>query len=122
MWLGGICRESTDLESLRNNIISMFFKHLIQESDANVEIAQQGLASLMSTQRLPKALLQVCLRPILSNLAFYTKLTLPLLKGLSRLLLNLASWFNVTLGAYCEIAFLQPINCASNVASRLHFF
>ncbi len=44
--------------------------------------------------------MQTSLRPILVNLAYYNKLKLPLLRGLSRLLNLLASWFNVTLGAH----------------------
>ncbi len=51
-----------------------------------------------STHRLPKNLLQMCIRPVLLNLRDYTKLTIPLLRGLSRLLSLLSSWFSKTLG------------------------
>ena len=51
-----------------------------------------------SNSRLPKELLQTCIRPVLLNLRDYTKLSVPLLRGLSRLLSLLSSWFNKTLG------------------------
>jgi transformation/transcription domain-associated protein len=47
---------------------------------------------------LSKDLLQTCIRPVLLHLRDYTKLTVPLLRGLSRLLSLLSSWFNKTLG------------------------
>ena len=50
------------------------------------------------THRLPKELLQTCIRPVLLNLRDYTKLSVPLLRGLSRLLSLLSSWFSKTLG------------------------
>ena len=48
--------------------------------------------------RLPKELLQTCIRPVLLNLRDYARLTVPLLRGLARLLSLLSSWFNTTLG------------------------
>jgi hypothetical protein len=48
--------------------------------------------------RLPKELLQNCIRPVLLNLKDHTRLSVPLLRGLSRLLSLLSSWFNKTLG------------------------
>lgn len=48
--------------------------------------------------RLPKELLQTCIRPVLLNLRDYTRLNVPLLQGLARLLSLLSSWFNTTLG------------------------
>lgn len=65
-----------------------------------MELAQEGLAALIASQKMPKQLLQTSLRPILANLAFYNKLKLPLLQGLARLLQLLASWFNLTLGEH----------------------
>lgn len=49
-------------------------------------------------KRLPKELLQACIRPVLLNLRDYTRLSIPLLRGLQRLLELLSSWFNRTLG------------------------
>ena len=40
----------------------------------------------------------MCIRPVLLNLRDYTKLSIPLLRGLSRLLSLLSSWFSKTLG------------------------
>jgi FAT domain/Phosphatidylinositol 3- and 4-kinase len=51
-----------------------------------------------SHTRLPKELLQTCIRPVLMQLREYTRLSVPLLRGLSRLLSLLSSWFNKTLG------------------------
>ena len=51
-----------------------------------------------SQSRLPKELLQTCIRPVLLNLRDYTRLSVPLLRGLARLLSLLSSWFNKTLG------------------------
>jgi len=51
-----------------------------------------------SQSRLPKELLQTCIRPVLLNLREYTRLSVPLLRGLSMLLSLLSSWFNKTLG------------------------
>ena len=45
-----------------------------------------------------KELLQTCIRPVLVNLRDYTNLNLALLRGLSRLLSLLSSWFSKTLG------------------------
>lgn len=48
-----------------------------------------------------QVLLQESLRPILVQLGYHSKLQLPLLQGLARLLQLLSSWFNITLGARC---------------------
>ena len=91
-------RDSGELGQLRNQITQMLFKHLTSSDKAAVAHAQEGLAAIISHQKMPKQLLQTSLRPILVNLAYYNKLRLPLLHGLERLLQLLASWFNVTLG------------------------
>lgn len=51
-----------------------------------------------SKSRLRKELLQTCIRPVLLNLRDYSRLSVHLLRGLSRLLSLLSSWFNKTLG------------------------
>jgi len=63
--------------------------HVPQGGDAAVAV---------SKTRLPKELLQTCIRPVLLNLRDYARLSVPLLRGLSRLLSLLSSWFNRTLG------------------------
>ena len=58
-----------------------------------------GSASQPSTKyQLPKELLQTCIRPILLDLRDHTKVNIPLLRALSRLLSLLSAWFNQTLG------------------------
>jgi hypothetical protein len=61
-------------------------------------VAKDGLEGAKSKSRLPKELLQTCIRPVLLNLRDYTRLSVTLLRGLSRLLSLLSSWFNKTLG------------------------
>lgn len=51
-----------------------------------------------ASSRLPKELLQTCIRPVLLHLRDYSRLSVPLLRGLARLLSLLSSWFNRTLG------------------------
>ena len=58
----------------------------------------QDAADGTQQSQLPKELLQTCIRPVLLNLKDYTRLTVPLLRGLARLLSLLSSWFNTTLG------------------------
>ena len=67
--------------------------------------------------RLPKELIQSCIRPILLHLREYTKLTIPLLRGLSRLLSLLSSWFNKTLGE----KLLEHLHRVSDVSSVYYF-
>ena len=51
-----------------------------------------------SRRRLPKELVQTCIKPVLIDLRDYKKLTIPLLRGLSRLLSLLSDWFSKSLG------------------------
>ena len=91
-------RDKGELNELRNKAVQMLFKQLTSADKAVVDLAQAGLTAVIKNQRMPKALLQTSLRPILVQLAFYNKLQLPLLKGLACLLQLLSSWFNITLG------------------------
>ena len=59
-----------------------------------------------------QVLLQESLRPILVQLGYHSKLQLPLLNGLARLLELLSSWFNITLGA----ASYQSYGCRAATA------
>lgn len=61
-------------------------------------MSKKGLSHVINQHKLPKELLQSSLRPVLLNLADYRKLSVPLLKGLARLLELLTNCFNVTLG------------------------
>lgn len=91
-------RDKGELNELRNKAVQMLFKQLTSPDKAVVDIAQEGLSVVIRHQRMPKALLQTSLRPILVQLAYYNKLQLPLLKGLACLLQLLSNWFNITLG------------------------
>ena len=90
--------KSPEHIELRENIVRMFFRSLLSRHPDVVIAARNGLQIVIEQERLPKELLQHCLRPILSNLDDYRKLSVSLLEGLSRLLELLAAFFNVTLG------------------------
>lgn len=87
-----------EMKEFRDRIVGVFFKTLTFRSEEVVEAAKAGLARVNEQQQLAKDLLQTSLRPVLLNLADHRKLTVPLLKGLSRLLELLANCFNITLG------------------------
>ena len=93
-----ICRDTPEVERLKYSIIEMLFKQLTSPDKEAVKSAQEGLGLYMMSHKIPKPLLQTSLRPILSNLAHYNKLKLPLLQGLARLLKLLTAWFNISLG------------------------
>lgn len=93
-------------------MISLLFRSLISSPPTAVITAHLTLRDVLALSsaaadkdkgskpqsRLPKELLQTCIRPVLLNLREYTRLTVPLLQGLARLLSLLSSWFNTTLG------------------------
>ena len=93
-------------------MISLLFRSLVSDPLKAVIAAHEALHDVLtlsvaqgegaerskSQSRLPKELLQTCIRPVLLNLREYTRLSVPLLRGLSRLLSLLSSWFNKTLG------------------------
>ena len=93
-------------------MISLLFRSLVATPSLSVLAAHEALRDVLSLSvvtkdgadgsksqsRLPKELLQTCIRPVLLNLRDYTKLSMPLLRGLARLLSLLSSWFNKTLG------------------------
>ena len=69
----------------------------VDPKDDGVAAANEDV-SVSSKYQLPKELLQTCIRPILLDLRDYTKVNMPLLRALSRLLSLLSAWFNQTLG------------------------
>uniref|UniRef100_A0A7S1B6V0 Non-specific serine/threonine protein kinase n=1 Tax=Corethron hystrix TaxID=216773 RepID=A0A7S1B6V0_9STRA len=109
---------STSIGNIRPHVISLLFRSLISHPPQAVSAAHTALKYILSMssgpkgqsvdspssshnrlpKEIPKDLLQACLRPVLLNLSDYRKLTVPLLRGLSRLLSLLSSWFNKTLG------------------------
>lgn len=90
-------REPTN-DEIFCRMISIFFKCLQSRDKDLVATAKTGLKQAISQHQKPKETLQRNLRPVLSNLADYKKLTLPYLQSLSRILELLSHWFNVNLG------------------------
>lgn len=94
--------SSTLLESrndaLFRNIISSLFKNLQSRDKDIVDSAKLGLKQAIADHPKPKDLLQRNLRPILSNLGDYQRLTMQYVEGLSRVLELFSHWFNVNLG------------------------
>ncbi|KAK3258235.1 hypothetical protein CYMTET_32712, partial [Cymbomonas tetramitiformis] len=96
---GKIPALANNTNDLRTRAIAMFFKSLTCQTPEIVVAAKEGLRQVINQQKLPKELLQSSLRPILGPICAHHKhLTLPLLRGLARLLELLSNWFNVTLG------------------------
>jgi phosphatidylinositol kinase/protein kinase (PI-3 family) len=85
-------------DELFRRIISSFFKSIQSRDTEVVASAKQGLKQAISQHAKPKELLQTNLRPMLTILADYKKLTIPYLQGLSRVLELLSRWFSVQLG------------------------
>lgn len=83
---------------LRDKIVEVFFKLLSSVNTEILDIAKSGLSLFISSQRLPKDLLQNSLRPVLTNLGTYQKLNLPILQTLGHLLELCQSYFSVKLG------------------------
>ncbi|CAB9517671.1 PI3/PI4-kinase family protein C1F5.11c [Seminavis robusta] len=100
-------QSQTPIGNIRPHVVSLLFRSLVSNPVPAVVAAHEALhetLTLSATEgqgqksRLPKELLQTCIRPVLLNLREHTKLSVPLLRGLSRLLSLLSSWFNKTLG------------------------
>ena len=113
----------TALGNIRPHIISLLFRSLASTPRPCVVAAYRALRDVLSLSlspapeegaksqsRLPKELLQRCIRPVLLNLRDFTMLSVPLLRGLSRLLYLLNSWFNKVrhrLLLYCSLLLVQ---------------
>lgn len=82
-----------------HRIISVYFKFMYSPSPEIVEVAHQGLKSVLTIQtKLPKDILQTGLRPILVNLADARRLSVSGLEGLARFLELLTNYFKVEIG------------------------
>ncbi|KAL4854024.1 Transcription-associated protein 1 [Chlorella vulgaris] len=66
--------------------------------EAIINVAKSGVLLALEHNMLPKPILQEALRPILTDLAFYNRINLRLLRHLHHLLDLLSGQFNVTLG------------------------
>ena len=98
--------------NIRPHVIALLFRSLISQPPAAVACAHAALkevpffnnsktesdSSSASSRCLPKELVQTCMKPVLIDLRDYKKLTIPLLRGLSRLLSLLSDWFSKSLG------------------------
>lgn len=103
-----ICVTSRFTGNIRPHVISLLFRSLVSFPLKSVTASHDALRDVLtlsvvneggkSKSRLRKELLQTCIRPVLLNLRDYTRLSVHLLRGLSRLLSLLSSWFNKTLG------------------------
>jgi len=100
---------NTSIGNILPHIVSLLFRSLTSRPEPAVIAAHAALRDVLSltarnvegtrgSHRLPRNLLQTCIRPVLLNLRDYTKLSIPLLRGLSRLLTLLSSWFSKSLG------------------------
>lgn len=91
-------REAEKLQKLRDDLTALFLKTLMSTVEPLHLAAKRGLQSVIKYGKLPKALLQSSLRPILQNLSTHRDLSIPFLHGLQRLLSLLFDWFNLALG------------------------
>jgi hypothetical protein len=101
--------KSTPIGKIRSHAVSLLFRSLVSQPDRAAQAAYVALrdARIPKTAEveqsrghscLSKDLIQTCIRPVLLNLRDFKRLSIPLLRGLSRLLSLLSSWFNKTLG------------------------
>ncbi len=86
----------------------MMFRALMSDSAPVHSAARSCLKRVMGVSKLPKHLLQNSLRPILTNLGDYRRLTLRLLHGLGRLLELLSDWCAQTLWLQNRRALAPP--------------
>lgn len=103
---------SSSIGKIRPHMISLLFRSLASHPPEAVVASHDALRDVLtlsaksegeggkskSYARLPKEFLHPFIRPVLLNLRDYKRLSIPLLRGLSKLLSLLNSWFNKTLG------------------------
>lgn len=113
LFLGASAFTNSLKGNIRPHVVSLLFRSLVSEPLKAVDSAHIALRDVLSLSasppsgsategkqqsRLPKELLQTCIRPVLLHLKDHSRLSVPLLRGLGRLLSLLSSWFNKTLG------------------------
>jgi transformation/transcription domain-associated protein len=84
-------KQHTDIQVL-------FLKALQSQNPAVHGASMTAVTSYITVQKIPKQLLQETLREMLQALGNHRTLSLPLLKGMHRLLEVLSDWFNLSLG------------------------
>jgi transformation/transcription domain-associated protein len=118
---------------IRDKIIETFFSSLSSVNDEIIAIAKAGLSQFVLEQKVPRELLQKSLRPVLSNLGNYSKLTIPVLQTLEHLLELCTSYFSVKLGEQLvehlkawthpqKIQHLEKNDITKAAANILHLF
>jgi hypothetical protein len=91
-------RNAMNSAKLRERLLKIMIMELGSPHDSIVEVAKIGVLQALEHNMLPKPILQEALRPILTDLAYYYRINLRLLRHLHRLLDLLSGQFNVTLG------------------------
>jgi len=86
------------LEQQSNDILQTLFQCLASRSQGVADTAAEGLRLIVTRERVPRDILDPCLRPLLNALGDVNKLTVPLLEALGRLLSLMSSHFNEKLG------------------------
>ncbi|KAL4439666.1 hypothetical protein ABPG75_002667 [Micractinium tetrahymenae] len=89
---------SIKLAKLRERLLKVLIMELGSTHESIIDVAKGGVLLALEHNMLPKPILQEALRPILTDLAFYNRINLRLLRHLHRLLDLLSGQFNVTLG------------------------
>ncbi|KAJ1517420.1 hypothetical protein HMI55_007110 [Coelomomyces lativittatus] len=83
----------------RSRIVPVFFKALYNTSPEVVEASNKALQKILAHQnKLPRDLLQNGLKPILTNFADHSKLTVASVEGVARLLQLFKNYFKVEIG------------------------
>lgn len=87
-------------KALEQRIATVFFASLTARAPPLICAARDGLHLLAKPDGIPKELLQASVRSILQNATDPQRVTLPLLRGLRRILECVKSAFNVSLGEH----------------------
>lgn len=83
----------------KNKILAVFFKMLGSSTPKVVDAAHEALReALPHTPKLPRELLQSCLRPVLVNMSDYKRLNAPCLETLAHLMELMTAYFKVEIG------------------------
>lgn len=83
----------------KNKILAVFFKMLGSSTPKVVDAAHEALKeALPHTPKLPRELLQSCLRPVLVNMSDYKRLNAQCLETLAHLMELMTAYFKVEIG------------------------
>lgn len=79
---------------VRKPVIEQFVRALLSPHEEVVQVACAGLKLLKAQVDIPNTLFQAAIRPLLEELSEYSKLNVPMLRSIARLLDILPSAFN----------------------------